>query len=177
MTPMIRRAVIPAAGLGSRLLPLARQGHITYLDQYGPYGNGTPVLNAGQPVGERLGSLLLRQAGPEDGDQRGAGRLVLAEGEEGPGDPRPAIPQPGLRLLVRTGVEAEGHVDPGGNGFLEEAVLTVEEVVDQCRVHLRLPSDCAHRRARIALGGEEFECGREDLSPGTALSRTSAAAP
>ncbi|ONK16233.1 UTP--glucose-1-phosphate uridylyltransferase [Streptomyces sp. MP131-18] len=25
---------------------LARQGHITYLDQHGPYGNGTPVLNA-----------------------------------------------------------------------------------------------------------------------------------
>ncbi|WP_075660836.1 UTP--glucose-1-phosphate uridylyltransferase [Streptomyces acidiscabies] len=25
---------------------LARRGHITYLDQRGPYGNGTPVLNA-----------------------------------------------------------------------------------------------------------------------------------
>ncbi|QVJ03287.1 UTP--glucose-1-phosphate uridylyltransferase [Nocardiopsis eucommiae] len=25
---------------------LARLGHITYLDQHGPYGNGTPVLNA-----------------------------------------------------------------------------------------------------------------------------------
>jgi UTP--glucose-1-phosphate uridylyltransferase len=121
MPPTIRRAVIPAAGLGSRLLPLtkatpkemlpvgdkpviehtvrelvasgitditivvsggksliqdhfrpnpgleeqlradgrtayaeavaevaelARQGHITYLDQHGPYGTGTPVLNA-----------------------------------------------------------------------------------------------------------------------------------
>lgn len=121
MTTTIRRAVIPAAGLGSRLLPLtkaipkemlpvgdkpviehtvrelvasgitditvvisggksliqdhfrpdpalverlradgkrdyadaveevaelARRGHITYLDQHGPYGNGTPVLNA-----------------------------------------------------------------------------------------------------------------------------------
>lgn len=121
MTTTIRRAVIPAAGLGSRLLPLtkatpkemlpvgdkpviehtvrelvasgitditivvsggksliqdhfrpdpalverlradgkqdyadavaevgelARLGHITYLDQHGPYGNGTPVLNA-----------------------------------------------------------------------------------------------------------------------------------
>ncbi|MCC5577452.1 UTP--glucose-1-phosphate uridylyltransferase [Microtetraspora sp. AC03309] len=121
MTTTIRRAVIPAAGLGSRLLPLtkatpkemlpvgdkpviehtvrelvasgitditivvsggksliqdhfrpnpalveqlradgkpeyadaveeiaelSRRGHITYLDQHGPYGNGTPVLNA-----------------------------------------------------------------------------------------------------------------------------------
>lgn len=121
MTQAIRRAVIPAAGIGSRLLPLtkaipkemlpvgdrpviehtvrelvasgitditivvsggkdliqqhfrpnpalveqlqaadkqsyakavqdvadlARAGHITYLDQQGPYGNGTPVLNA-----------------------------------------------------------------------------------------------------------------------------------
>ncbi|MFJ1598537.1 UTP--glucose-1-phosphate uridylyltransferase [Streptomyces sp. NPDC088261] len=121
MTTTIRRAVIPAAGLGSRLLPLtkstpkemlpigdkpviehtvrelvasgitditivvsggkgmiqehfrpnpalaeqlridgkpayadavedvaelSRLGHITYLDQHGPYGNGTPVLNA-----------------------------------------------------------------------------------------------------------------------------------
>ncbi|MFE0453663.1 UTP--glucose-1-phosphate uridylyltransferase [Streptomyces sp. NPDC058914] len=127
MSPTIRRAVIPAAGLGSRLLPLtkaipkemlpvgdkpviehtvrelvdsgitditivvsggksliqdhfrpnpalveqlrkdgktahadeveevaelARQGHITYLDQYGPYGNGTPVLNAARAFGD-----------------------------------------------------------------------------------------------------------------------------
>lgn len=127
MSPTIRRAVIPAAGLGSRLLPLtkatpkemlpvgdkpviehtvrelvdsgitditivvsggksliqdhfrpnpalveqlrgdgktayadaveevaelARQGHITYLDQYGPYGNGTPVLNAARSFGD-----------------------------------------------------------------------------------------------------------------------------
>ncbi|MEV5570102.1 UTP--glucose-1-phosphate uridylyltransferase [Spirillospora sp. NPDC052269] len=127
MSPTIRRAVIPAAGLGSRLLPLtkaipkemlpvgdkpviehtvrelvdsgitditivvsggksliqdhfrpnpalvaqlradgktayadaveevaelARQGHITYLDQHGPYGNGTPVLNAARSFGD-----------------------------------------------------------------------------------------------------------------------------
>ncbi|WP_329138739.1 UTP--glucose-1-phosphate uridylyltransferase [Streptomyces sp. NBC_01476] len=127
MPPTIRRAVIPAAGLGSRLLPLtkaipkemlpvgdmpviehtvrelvtsgitditivvsggksliqdhfrpnpalvdrlradgkngyaeaveevadlAREGHITYLDQQGPYGNGTPVLNAARNVGD-----------------------------------------------------------------------------------------------------------------------------
>ena len=125
MTTTIRRAVIPAAGMGSRLLPLtkatpkemlpvgdkpviehtvrelvasgitditivvsggksliqdhfrpdpalverlradgkhdyadavaevgelARRGHITYLDQHGPYGNGTPVLNAARGV-------------------------------------------------------------------------------------------------------------------------------
>ncbi|MFJ2833019.1 UTP--glucose-1-phosphate uridylyltransferase [Streptomyces sp. NPDC087263] len=127
MPPTIRRAVIPAAGLGSRLLPLtkaipkemlpvgdkpviehtvrelvasgitditivvsggksviqdhfrpspdlvdrlradgktayadaveevgelSRQGHITYLDQHGPYGNGTPVLNAARNFGD-----------------------------------------------------------------------------------------------------------------------------
>ncbi|MFG2434596.1 UTP--glucose-1-phosphate uridylyltransferase [Streptomyces sp. NPDC048508] len=127
MSPTIRRAVIPAAGLGSRLLPLtkatpkemlpvgdkpviehtvrelvdsgitditivvsggksliqdhfrpnpalvdqlradgkaayanaveevaelARKGHITYLDQRGPYGNGTPVLNAARSFGD-----------------------------------------------------------------------------------------------------------------------------
>ncbi|WP_250907711.1 UTP--glucose-1-phosphate uridylyltransferase [Nonomuraea sp. NEAU-A123] len=127
MRPTIRRAVIPAAGLGSRLLPLtkaipkemlpvgdkpviehtvrelvasgitditivvsggksliqdhfrpnpalvrqlradgktayadaveevaelSRQGHITYLDQHGPYGNGTPVLNAAHGIGD-----------------------------------------------------------------------------------------------------------------------------
>ncbi|WP_460065427.1 UTP--glucose-1-phosphate uridylyltransferase [Streptomyces sp. YKOK-I1] len=127
MPPTIRRAVIPAAGLGSRLLPLtkatpkemlpvgdkpviehtvrelvdsgitditivvsggksliqdhfrpnpalveqlradgkpayadaveeiaelARRGHITYLDQRGPYGNGTPVLNAARSFGD-----------------------------------------------------------------------------------------------------------------------------
>ncbi|MFI9587789.1 UTP--glucose-1-phosphate uridylyltransferase [Streptomyces sp. NPDC052236] len=127
MPPTIRRAVIPAAGLGSRLLPLtkaipkemlpvgdqpviehtvrelvasgitditivvsggksliqdhfrpnpalveqlradgksafadaveevgelSRHGHITYLDQHGPYGNGTPVLNAARNFGD-----------------------------------------------------------------------------------------------------------------------------
>ncbi len=127
MPPTIRRAVIPAAGLGSRLLPLtkatpkemlpvgdkpviehtvrelvasgitditivvsggksliqdhfrpnpalveqlraagktayadaveevaelAERGHITYLDQHGPYGNGTPVLNAARNAGD-----------------------------------------------------------------------------------------------------------------------------
>jgi UTP--glucose-1-phosphate uridylyltransferase len=31
---------------------LARRGHITYLDQYGPYGNGTPVLNAARAFGD-----------------------------------------------------------------------------------------------------------------------------
>ncbi|MFD8261352.1 UTP--glucose-1-phosphate uridylyltransferase [Streptomyces griseoluteus] len=127
MPPTIRRAVIPAAGIGSRLLPttkaipkemlpvgdkpviehtvrelvnsgitditivvsggksliqdhfrpnpglvgqlradgktayadaveevgeLGRAGHITYLDQHGPYGNGTPVLNAARSFGD-----------------------------------------------------------------------------------------------------------------------------
>ncbi|WP_406090665.1 UTP--glucose-1-phosphate uridylyltransferase [Streptomyces sp. NBC_01013] len=127
MPTMIRRAVIPAAGIGSRLLPLtkaipkemlpigdkpviehtvrelvasgitditivvsqgkgliqdhfrpapalveqlradgkahfadavdevaalSRRGHITYLDQHGPYGNGTPVLNAAHNHGD-----------------------------------------------------------------------------------------------------------------------------
>lgn len=31
---------------------LALTGHITYLDQQGPYGNGTPVLNAARGVGD-----------------------------------------------------------------------------------------------------------------------------
>jgi len=31
---------------------LSRQGHITYLDQHGPYGNGTPVLNAARNLGD-----------------------------------------------------------------------------------------------------------------------------
>jgi len=31
---------------------LARRGHITYLDQQGPYGNGTPVLNAARSFGD-----------------------------------------------------------------------------------------------------------------------------
>jgi len=31
---------------------LARRGHITYLDQHGPYGNGTPVLNASRNSGD-----------------------------------------------------------------------------------------------------------------------------
>ncbi|MCX4095225.1 UTP--glucose-1-phosphate uridylyltransferase [Nocardia sp. alder85J] len=31
---------------------LSRLGHITYLDQNGPYGNGTPVLNAARNLGD-----------------------------------------------------------------------------------------------------------------------------
>ena len=31
---------------------LSRRGHITYLDQHGPYGNGTPVLNAARNFGD-----------------------------------------------------------------------------------------------------------------------------
>ncbi len=31
---------------------LSRAGHITYLDQHGPYGNGTPVLNAARSLGD-----------------------------------------------------------------------------------------------------------------------------
>ncbi|MGV9415119.1 UTP--glucose-1-phosphate uridylyltransferase [Nocardia sp. NPDC003693] len=31
---------------------LSRLGHITYLDQHGPYGNGTPVLNAARTLGD-----------------------------------------------------------------------------------------------------------------------------
>ena len=31
---------------------LAHEGHITYLEQYGPYGNGTPVLNAARGSGD-----------------------------------------------------------------------------------------------------------------------------
>ncbi|MEV6678202.1 UTP--glucose-1-phosphate uridylyltransferase [Streptomyces erythrochromogenes] len=31
---------------------LARRGHINYIDQYGPYGNGTPVLNAARGIGD-----------------------------------------------------------------------------------------------------------------------------
>jgi len=31
---------------------LARRGHISYLDQHGPYGNGTPVLNAAHNLGD-----------------------------------------------------------------------------------------------------------------------------
>ncbi|MFC8449760.1 UTP--glucose-1-phosphate uridylyltransferase [Kitasatospora sp. NPDC057223] len=31
---------------------LSRRGHITYLDQHGPYGNGTPVLNAARNSGD-----------------------------------------------------------------------------------------------------------------------------
>jgi UTP--glucose-1-phosphate uridylyltransferase len=31
---------------------LSHSGHITYLDQHGPYGNGTPVLNAARSLGD-----------------------------------------------------------------------------------------------------------------------------
>ncbi|RMB79473.1 UTP--glucose-1-phosphate uridylyltransferase [Streptomyces shenzhenensis] len=34
------------------VVELARSGHITYLDQHGPYGNGTPVLNAARSFGD-----------------------------------------------------------------------------------------------------------------------------
>ena len=33
-------------------MELSHRGHITYLDQHGPYGNGTPVLNAARSFGD-----------------------------------------------------------------------------------------------------------------------------
>ncbi|WP_307856676.1 UTP--glucose-1-phosphate uridylyltransferase [Catenulispora pinistramenti] len=38
---------------------LARAGHITYQDQHGPYGNGTPVLNAARGLGDAEPMLVL----------------------------------------------------------------------------------------------------------------------
>ncbi|MDX3757719.1 hypothetical protein PV684_20130 [Streptomyces sp. AK02-04a] len=100
-------------------------------------------------------------------------------GEERPGNPLPAAQPPDLPLLLRLlrqGFEKGGHVDPGGNGLSEEAVLVAEEVVDQSRIHFRPLGDSAHRRARIALDGEEIEGSREDLVSGSALSRAAACA-
>ncbi|MFF2954956.1 UTP--glucose-1-phosphate uridylyltransferase [Kitasatospora sp. NPDC057965] len=37
---------------------LARRGHITYLYQHGPYGNGTPVLNAARNFGDEAFLVL-----------------------------------------------------------------------------------------------------------------------
>jgi UTP--glucose-1-phosphate uridylyltransferase len=37
---------------------LARRGHITCLDQHGPYGNGTPVLNAARSLGDEAALVL-----------------------------------------------------------------------------------------------------------------------
>jgi hypothetical protein len=130
-------------------------------------------------VAERLGRRLVRQVGRVDGDQRGAGRLVLPMGEERPGVRFPPFSTRTSRLLrlLRQRFEKGGHVDPGGNGLSEEAVLVAEEVVDQRRIHVRPLGDSAHRRARIALDGEEIEGSREDLGPGGALSGAAAAAP
>ena len=48
---------------------LSRAGHITYLDQHGPYGNGTPVLNAARGTRRRadagaVAGRRLRRRGP-----------------------------------------------------------------------------------------------------------------
>ncbi|QIS14095.1 UTP--glucose-1-phosphate uridylyltransferase [Nocardia arthritidis] len=40
------------ADLVEQTADLSRRGHITYLYQHGPYGNGTPVLNAAQDIGD-----------------------------------------------------------------------------------------------------------------------------
>ena len=37
---------------------LSRLGHITYLDQHGPYGNGTPVLCAARNFGDEPALVL-----------------------------------------------------------------------------------------------------------------------
>jgi UTP--glucose-1-phosphate uridylyltransferase len=49
---------------------LSRRGHITYLDQHGPYGNGTPVLNAARSFGEEP-VLALRPMTPEHSHRYG----------------------------------------------------------------------------------------------------------
>jgi hypothetical protein len=78
---------------------------------------------------------------------------------------------------VSVRAEEGGHADARGDGFLEEVVPVVEEVVYEGWAHLRPLGDSVQRRARIAFGSEEFERGCEDLGSGAGRSRTTAAAP
>ena len=53
LVEQLRAAGKPAyADAVEEVAELARHGHITYLDQQGPYGNGTPVLNAARNLGD-----------------------------------------------------------------------------------------------------------------------------
>src|SRR6478672_5047703 len=45
-------APMTATTSAGRTAPFSHRGHLTYLDQHGPYGNGTPVLNAARSFGD-----------------------------------------------------------------------------------------------------------------------------
>ena len=196
MTTTIRRAVIPAAGLGSRLLPLtkatpkemlpvgdkpviehtvrelvasgitditivvsggksliqehfrpnpalveqlrtdgkvafadaveevaelARRGHITYLDQHGPYGNGTPVLNAARSFGDEPVLVLW----PDDvfvAEVPRAQQLIRAHEQTG---------CPVLALLPIDRSEADRYGVPMVKEDLGEGLLRINGLVEK----------------------------------------------
>ncbi|MET8815764.1 UTP--glucose-1-phosphate uridylyltransferase [Streptomyces sp. NPDC004549] len=211
MPPTIRRAVIPAAGLGSRLLPLtkatpkemlpvgdkpvvehtvrelvdsgitditivvsggksliqdhfrpnpalvrqlradgkdayadaveevaelARQGHITYLDQHGPYGNGTPVLNVARSFGDEPALVLW----PDDvfvADVPRAQQLIRAYEQTG---------CPVLALLPMDPADAPRYGVPVVKEDLGDGMLRITGLVEK-------PEPEAAPSAYAAIGG------------------------
>ncbi|MBJ7902552.1 UTP--glucose-1-phosphate uridylyltransferase [Streptomyces sp. NPDC003656] len=211
MPPTIRRAVIPAAGLGSRLLPLtkatpkemlpvgdkpvvehtvrelvdsgitditivvsggksliqdhfrpnpalvrqlradgkdayadaveevaelARQGHITYLDQHGPYGNGTPVLNAARSFGDEPALVLW----PDDvfvADVPRAQQLIRAYEQTG---------CPVLALLPMDPADSRRYGVPVVKEDLGDGMLRITGLVEK-------PEPDAAPSAYAAIGG------------------------
>jgi UTP--glucose-1-phosphate uridylyltransferase len=100
---------------------LSRLGHITYLDQHGPYGNGTPVLNAARNFGDEPMLVLW----PDDvfvADVPRAQQLIRAY---------EATSCPVLALLPMNPVESKRYGVPVVKEDLGEGQLRITGLVEK----------------------------------------------
>ncbi|MFI5716653.1 UTP--glucose-1-phosphate uridylyltransferase [Nocardia sp. NPDC051750] len=115
---------------------LSRLGHITYLDQHGPYGNGTPVLNAARTAGDEPMLVLW----PDDvfvADVPRAQQLIRAYESTG---------CPVLALMPMNPNESQRYGVPVVREDLDDGLLRISGLVEKPK-----PADAPS--AYAAVGG------------------------
>ncbi|MEU1982645.1 UTP--glucose-1-phosphate uridylyltransferase [Nocardia sp. NPDC019395] len=115
---------------------LSRLGHITYLDQHGPYGNGTPVLNAARAAGDEPMLVLW----PDDvfvADVPRAQQLIRAYEATG---------CPVLALMPMNPNESQRYGVPVVREDLDDGLLRISGLVEKPK-----PADAPS--AYAAIGG------------------------
>jgi len=115
---------------------LSLQGHITYMDQHGPYGNGTPVLNAARNLGGEPVLVLW----PDDvfvADVPRAQQLIRAYN---------ATQAPVLALMPMAPEDSSRYGVPAVTEYLDDGLMRISGLVEKPR-----PRDAPS--AFAAIGG------------------------
>jgi UTP--glucose-1-phosphate uridylyltransferase len=100
---------------------LSLQGHITYMDQHGPYGNGTPVLNAARNLGGEPVLVLW----PDDvfvADVPRAQQLIRAYD---------TTQAPVLALMPMTPEDSSRYGVPGVTEYLDGGLMRISGLVEK----------------------------------------------